>query len=147
VTVIFHGAGLGNLASKATGALSATNIPLFTIAGGRILLTSIVGEVTVAVTVANASKLQLNPTVGAVNADMCTTLDIGTTDTPVGNLLSITGDPTAAMIRAAGLARLTAAQLILDEGQIEQVSAGTDGEITWTATWLPYDEGATLVAA
>ena len=78
---------------------------------------------------------------------ICAALDIGTTDTPVGNLLAITGDPTAAMIRAAGLARLMTNQLILDEGTIGQVSAGTDGAITWTATWLPYDDGATLVAA
>lgn len=147
MTTIFHGAGLGNVATKDTGTLSAASIPLFTIAGGRILLTGLVGEVTVAVTVANSSKLQLNPTVGAVNADICTALDIGTTDTPVGNLLAITGDPTAAMIRAAGLARLMTNGLILDEGQIEQVSAGTDGQIVWTATWLPFDEGATLVAA
>jgi hypothetical protein len=147
VTVIYHDAWLGNVADKATGALSATSIPLFTIAGGRIMLTGIVGEVTVAVTVANSSKLQLNPTVGAVNADLCAALDIGSTDTPVGNLLAITGIPGDAMIRAAGLARVQTNWLILDEGQIEQVSAGTDGEITWRASWLPYDDGATLVAA
>lgn len=147
MTVIHHGPGLGNLATKATGALSAADISLFTIAGGRIMLTSIVGEVTTAVTVANSSKLKLNPTVGAVDADLCAALDIGTTDTPVGNLLAITGVPGDAMIRAAGLARVQTNYLILDEGVIEQESAGTDGEITWTVTWLPYDQGATLVAA
>lgn len=147
MTVQYHDAWLGNVATKATGTLSATDIPLFTVAGGRIALTNICGEVTTAVTVANSSKLQLNPTVGAVNADLCAALDIGSTDTPVGNLLAITGVPGDAMIRAAGLARVMTNWLILDEGQIEQVSAGTDGAITWTASWLPYDDGATLVAA
>lgn len=147
MTVYYRGAGLGNVATKATGALSAADISLFTIAGGRVMLTSIVGEVTVAVTVANSSKLKLNPTVGAVDADLCAALDIGTTDTPVGNLLAITGVPGDAMIRAAGLSRVQGNYLILDEGVLEQESAGTDGEITWTATWLPYDTGATLVAA
>jgi hypothetical protein len=32
-------------------------------------------------------------------------------------------------------------------GQIESVSAGTDGEITWVVYWVPLDAGATLVAA
>lgn len=147
MTVIYRDAWLGNVVTKATGTLSAASIPLFTIAGGRVAVTAIVGEVTVAVTVANSSKLQLNPTVGVVNADLCAALDIGTTDTPVGNLLGITGVPGDAMIRAAGLARVPTNWLILDEGQIEQVSAGTDGEITWTLSWLPYDDGATVVAA
>lgn len=147
MTVIYHGPGLGNLATKATGALSATTIALFTVSGGKVVLTSLVGEVTTAVTVANSSKLILTPTVGAITADLCTALDIGSTDTPVGNLLAITGDPTAAMLRAAGLARLQTSNLVLMAGTIGQVSAGTDGAITWTATWLPYDDGAILVAA
>lgn len=147
MTVIYNSSWLGNVVSKSTGALSATDIPLFTVAGGRIVLTALVGEVTTAVTVANSSKLQLNPTVGAVNADLCAALDIGSTDTPVGNLLAITGVPGDAMIRAAGLARIQTNWLVLAAGQIEQVSAGTDGVITWKASWLPYDDGATLVAA
>lgn len=147
MTVYHRGPGLGNLATKATGTLAAADISLFTIAGGRVVLTSIVGEVTVAVTVANSSKLKLNPTVGAVDADLCAALDIGSTDTPVGNLLAITGVPGDAMIRAAGLARIQTNWLVLDEGVLEQESAGTDGEITWTVTWLPYDTGATLTAA
>ena len=147
MTVIYSDSWLGNSVSKATGTLSAADIPLFTIAGGRIVLTALIGEVTTAVTAPNSSKLQLNPTVGAVNADLCAALDIGSTDTPVGNLLAITGIPGDAMIRAAGLARIQTNWLVLDEGQIEQVSAGADGAITWKASWLPYDDGATLVAA
>lgn len=137
----------GRTATKATGTLTATDISLFTVAGGRIVLTSLIGEVTVAVTAANSSKVKHNPTVGAVDADLCAALDIGTTDTPVGNLLAITGVPADAMIRAAGLARIATNYLVLDEGVIEQESAGADGDITWTATWVPYDDGATLTAA
>jgi hypothetical protein len=147
VTVYYSGPGLGNVATKATGALTAADISLFTIAGGRVMVTSVIGEVTVAVTAANASKLKLNPTVGAVDADLCATLDIGTTDSPVGQLFAITGVPGDAMISAAGLARVQNNYLILAEGVLEQESAGADGEITWTVTWLPYDTGATLVAA
>jgi hypothetical protein len=35
----------------------------------------------------------------------------------------------------------------MDTGQIESVSAGTDGVILWIATYVPIDTGATLVAA
>lgn len=138
---------LGQSVSKATGTLSAADISLFTVAGGRIVLTSLIGEVTTAVTVANSAKVKLNPTVGAVDADLCAALDIGTTDSPAGELIGITGNPADAMVSTAGLARLTSSFLVLDEGVIEMESAGTDGAITWTATWVPYDNGATLTAA
>lgn len=138
---------LGQSVSKATGTLTAADISLFTVAGGRIVLTSLIGEVTTAVTVANSAKVKLNPTVGAVDADLCAALDIGTTDSPVGELIGITGNPADAMVSTAGLARLTSSFLVLDEGVIEMESAGTDGAITWTATWVPYDDGATLTAA
>lgn len=138
---------LGQSVSKATGTLTAADISLFTVAGGRIVLTSLIGEVTTAVTVANSAKVKLNPTVGATDADLCAALDIGTTDSPVGELIGITGNPADAMVSTAGLARLTSSFLVLDEGVIEMESAGTDGAITWTATWVPYDDGATLTAA
>jgi len=140
---------LGTRASKATGTLAATTVPLFTVAGGRVLLTSIYGDVTVAVTVANSYKLQHNPTTGNTQ-DMVTATDIGTTDTPAGAVLSFTGS--AGSILGAGAAGGDQAQsldggLVLQVGQIESVSAGTDGNITWVVTWIPLDDGATLVAA
>ena len=100
---------------------------------------------TVAVTVANASLIKLNPTVAA-DTDLCAALDIGTTDTPIGHLLSITGTAADAMVRGAGVPML-ATEIIVMEGVIEHESAGTDGEITWTLTYVPYDKGATIVAA
>lgn len=152
MTTIIQPSQLGTLmygakVSKATGTLTAADVSLFTVAGGRILLTSIVGEVTTAVTVANSAKLKHNPTVGAVDADLCAVLDIGTTDSPVGTLLGITGVPGDAMVSGPGRARIQLAPICLDEGVIELESAGTDGAITWTATWVPYDTGATLAAA
>ena len=135
----------GTKVTKATGTLSAADISLFTVAGGRIVLVSLVGEVTVAVTIANASLIKLNPTVAA-DTDLCAALDIGTTDTPIGHLLSITGTAGDAMIRGAGVA-LQATRIVLQEGVIEHESAGTDGEVTWTATWYPFDAAGTLVAA
>lgn len=135
--------------AKSTGTLAATTVPLFTVAGGRVAITSIYGDVTTAITVANSYKLQHNPTAGNT-LDLVTATDIGTTDSPVGTVLSFTGS--AGNILGVGAAGSDNAQslngpLILQAGQIESVSAGTDGVINWVLTYVPLDVGATLVAA
>lgn len=139
---------LGNRASKSTGTLAATTVPLFTIAGGRIGITSIYGIVGTAITVANSYVLQSNPTSGNTQV-LHTATDIGTNDTPAGAVLSF-ASPTVAL--TGGTTTTVAASpltgmLIIPVGQIESVSAGTDGEITWVVFWIPLDDGATLVAA
>lgn len=130
--------------TKATGTLAATTVPLFTISGGMVVVTSLVGVVTTAITVANSYKLQSNPTTGTTT-DICAATDIGTTDTPVGDLLTPMG---ASGIVRGGLGAIDiGAALVVPIGQIEHVSAGTDGAITWYLTWYPYDTAGTLVAA
>jgi hypothetical protein len=137
----------GGRASKATGTLAASTVPLFTVAGGQVALMSIYGIVTVAVTVANSYKLQHNPTVATgTTVDLCAATDIGTTDTPVGDVLSFTGAANASITRG-GAAESLRSHVVLTVGQIESVSAGTDGNITWVVRWVPLDTGATLVAA
>jgi hypothetical protein len=137
---------LGDRASKSTGTLAATTVALFTVAGGQVAITSIYGIVTTAVTVANSYKLQHNPTTGTTS-DLFAASDIGTTDTPVGDLLSFTGDAGGAYLTRGGAVETLRAPIVLTIGQIESVSAGTDGAITWVVTWVPLDDGASLVAA
>lgn len=132
---------IGNVVSKSTGTLAATTIPLFTIAGGLVAVTAIVGRVTTAITVANSYKLQHNPTAGT-NSDLCTATDIGTTDTAVGEIL-VAKKGSALAVGAA----VVTAPVLMDTGQIESVSAGTDGVIKWYVAWVPVDDGASLVAA
>lgn len=131
---------LGNVAQKSTGTLAATTIPLFTISG-LVAVTSITGRVTTAITVANSYKIQHNPTLGTTK-DLCTAADLGTTDTVVGEILvAKIGTAIAIGAAAVGLPE------VMDSGQIESVSAGTDGVILWVVTWVPIENGATLVAA
>lgn len=137
---------LGVRVSKETGTLAATTISLFTVAGGKVLITSIVGEVTTAITVANSYKLQHNPTTG-VTSDLVAATDIGTTDTPAGNLLGFTGVKTDSIITGPGRASALTSPIVLTAGVIESVSAGTDGVITWVLTYVPLDNGASVVAA
>lgn len=146
--VAYRKALLGpGLVSKATGTLAATTVPLFTVAVGEVLVTAMWGKVTTSITVANSYKLQFNPTTGDTQ-DMCAATDIGTTDTLAGTLLtfglSTTTAPPKLMSIGYGQALMNT---VLTIGQIEHVSAGTDGAITWYVTWVPLTVGATLVAA
>ena len=135
----------GRKITKASGTLISGDAALFTVVGGRAAITSLIGQVTVAVTNANAFLIKLNPTTGTTS-DLCAALDIGTTDTPVGDYLSITGNAGDAMVRGSGLGMMTT-ECLVSVGSIEAESNGTDGEITWTLTYVPYDDGATIVAA
>lgn len=120
---------------------------LYTIAGGRVMITSIYGLVTTDITVANTVKLQANPTVGTTQ-DLCAATDIGTTDTLAGALLSFQGLTADSLLRGIGVIQTLKAPLIIATGTIEQVTAtGADGGISWYVTWVPMDDGATLVAA
>lgn len=142
---------MGQRVSKSTGTLAATTVPLFTVAGGEVLVTSLHGLVTTAITVANSYKLQLNPTTGDTG-DLCAATDIGTNDTAAGSLLTFTLATTTAPPKliagsASGGGYCGPLSAVVTTGQIESVSAGTDGVITWVAFWIPLTNGATLVAA
>jgi hypothetical protein len=109
------------------------------------------GVVTTAITVANSYKLQLNPTTGDTG-DLCAATDIGTNDSAAGSLLTFSLATTTAprkLIAGSASAGGYAEPLraVLTTGQIEHVSAGTDGVISWYVTWIPLTTGATLVAA
>jgi hypothetical protein len=151
VSTILQGPQLRNLhfgstpISKSTGTLAATTVPLFTIAGGRVAITSLFGLVTTSITVANSYKLQNNPTTGDTT-DINAATDIGTTDSAAGTVIGFGQGTTAAPPLLKGGYNIPSA-LILPVGQIESVSAGTDGAITWYLTWVPIDDGATVVAA
>jgi hypothetical protein len=151
MSALLHGSELrtlnyGQRVSKSTGTLAASTVSLFTIAGGQVALTSIYGIVGTAITAANSYKLQHNPTSGTT-VDLCAAADIGTTDTPAGDLLGFTGDLGGSFLSRGGAVETLRAPLVLAVGQIESVSAGTDGEITWVVSWVPLDDAATLVAA
>ena len=144
----FRNAILGSApVAKAYTPLVVETKTLYTIAGGRVMLTSLYGLVTTDITVANTVKLQANPTTGTTQ-DLCAATDIGTTDTLAGALLSFQGLTGDSLLRGVGVVQTLKAPLIIATGTIEQVTAtGADGGITWYVTWIPMDDGATLVAA
>jgi hypothetical protein len=139
---------LGTTASKAYTPLVVETKTLFTVSG-LCIITSIVGKVTTAITVANTIKLQANPTTGTTQ-DLCAATDLGTTDTPAGDLITIAGAAATAPVVGIGAVPVmaTANAIAIDAGTIEQVTAtGADGGITWYITYVPIVTGATIVAA
>lgn len=142
---------LGTRIAKDSGTLTAATKTLFTVAGGECLITAMYGLVTVSVTVANTYYLQLAPTTGPT-AQICTSLDIGTTDTIAGSILTFaastaTAPPKLMSPSTAAGGYGQALSCVVTTGSIQQVSAGTDGKITWVLTYIPLTDGATIVAA
>ena len=138
----------GRIVERDTATLPQTTAgALFTIAGGKVLITSIVGEVTTVIqTQANNTKLTANPTTGS-SVDMCANLDISADE--VGCLYGITGTPANALIGTnAGLTPAMAKGLILNTGTIDLACAASNtGAVKWTINYIPIDENATIVVA
>ena len=138
--------GLGPI-SKATGAISGNpTTALFTVAGGEVLITSLYGKVTTALSTDSGTyALQQNPTTGDTQT-IVTATDLGTSDTAVGSVVGLTRGTTAApAFLRGGTAELNA---VVTTGQVEFVGAASaNGALTFYVTWVPITSGATLVAA
>jgi hypothetical protein len=139
---------LGQATDRATGVLPATTTgSIFTIAGGRILLLALLGEVTTIIQAqATTLKVVSTPTVGTA-VDLCATLDVSGKE--VGALLGLTGLFADALVGAnAGATVVPRNGLVLPIGAIRLTTGATStGSIKWRAFWLPLDVGATCVAA
>ena len=138
---------LGKMVNKTTSNLpQSTATAQFTISGGRVLVTSILGEVTTVIqTAANNMKLIANPTTGT-SVDMCATLDISADE--VGCLYGISGNLSDALIGInAGLVpAMERRGIILNSGTIDlECSASTTGATKWTLHYVPIDFGASVI--
>lgn len=141
----------GTRVERATAALPQTaTSTLFTISTGRILVTSIFGEVTTVIqTQANNTKLTFDPTDAGATQDLCAVNSI--TADAVGTIYSITGTPATAMSDALNMMppNLALAQpLLLKPGAILlDCAASNTGNVKWSITYIAYDTGAGLVAS
>ena len=147
---------LGIKVNRATATLPQTATgSIFTVTGGRVVLAAILGEVT---TVLGATATNLNlvhtPTVGTVG-DLCAAT-VCTSDS-VGTLYSITGVPADLMSaeKVGGTvvpvdynAGIPPRQLILPVGNLGlKASANNTGSVKWSIVYIPFDNGASVVAA
>lgn len=144
---------LGTKVDRATAALPQTTAgTLFTVTGGRIILTSILGEVTTIIqTQTNATKLQSVPTTGST-VDLCATKDI--TALEAGGFLSLIAEADVSPFSAAlqqqnaGATTLHGLSIIIPIGAIKlNCAASNTGNVKWSMTYIAFDDGATVVAA
>lgn len=140
----FRKSVFGVLVSKAYPTLAVETKSLFTVSG-LCVITHMVGVVTTAITTAATTvKLQANPTTGTTFDIAAASADIGTTDTPAGDILGVTAAGAVAVAQITDVAKA----ITVDAGAIEQVTvAGVTGGITWYLTYVPLAAGATIVAA
>lgn len=139
-------ARFGAVVQRPTATLPQTAVgALFTVAGGRIAIMSIIGEVTTVIqTQANNTKIVHDPTAVGSNVDLCAVLSI--TAKAVGTLFGISGVFADAML--SGLAIPGMAPVIVQAGTIAlDCAASNTGSVKWTIRWMPLDVGATVVAA
>jgi hypothetical protein len=141
----------------------AKNIPqtnfsnIFTVSGGRVLLTSLVGQVTTAIgATATTISVGVTPTGGSLAAAAIATAT-AITSAAVGTLVSV-AMPVGALVVGAvagtGVLALggsnlfsTGSQLLVSPGVINiSTSANDTGAMSWTCTYIPYDTGATVTA-
>lgn len=156
MSVIIQGTELRQIAlgrrAEKTQALSAATLPIFTIAGGEVLITSFYLKATVTIAAAGGTlALQSNPTTGDTAASIVTATDLGTSDAVAGTIIGVreqaVADASAVpfIFSESGVA-LT--NLVVATGQLELVGAsGIDGTVLAVVTWIPLTDGATLVAA
>jgi hypothetical protein len=158
--LLVNGGGpLGLRVARAAAAVpQAAWQAIFTITGGNILVTAVLGERTV-IQAGGADTMQMraNPTAGAaVNMDIGTLI---TTADAVGTLYTLTGNPVDPIQSGLALPGGLAGGLlatgdnvhgwIIPIGDIEYTctaAAGT-GSIAWTIFYIPLDLGALAVAA
>jgi hypothetical protein len=138
----------GNKVDRATAALPQTATgTLFTVSGGRILLTGIVGEVTTVIqTQANNTKLVHTPTTGSA-VDLCAVLNISAKE--VGTLFGITGLFSDALVGANACAGVMPRNpVVLPIGNLGlSCAASNTGSVKWSITWVPLDDAGVVVAA
>lgn len=141
---------LGHHVARALDTLPQTDTEaLFTISGGRVLITLLVGEVTTIIQNSDpVAKITANPTTGS-SIDVGTTVDL--TSLEVGGFVLCEGDGTALIKSNAGAAPAAASSSrpwIMPIGTIDLTTgASKTGAIKWDLWFIPLDDGATVVAA
>jgi hypothetical protein len=122
---------------------------LFTVAGGKVLVTSLVGEVVVALpATVNTVKVTGTPSSGTA-VDWTTATS--TASKEVGAVITLAATAGGALV----VANAGAGNAIAPTGYVAQVgtvgitTSGTaaTGTVKWTLTYIPLDAGATVTAA
>lgn len=141
---------LGGRVNRTAALLPATTqAAIFTVAGGKVLVTSLVGEVVVVMpATTNTVKVTGNPTAGT---DVDWTTATSTASKEVGSIISlpVTAGGALAVANAGGGNAISPTGFVAQIGTIDLVTSGTaaTGTVKWTLTYVPLESGASVTAA
>jgi hypothetical protein len=141
---------LGTKVDRATATIPQTAAQnIFTVAGGRVLVTGLVGTVTTVIgSTATTAKVTSTPTTGSA-VDIATATAI--TSQEAGSMLTLPLTAKGALVvnNGGGGGQLPAHEpYVVPAGAISYTtSASTTGSISWSLTYVPLDDGATVTAA
>lgn len=156
MTAYLHGyqlrtLNLGQQVLKASQALPQTaTATLYTVAGGSVLVTSLLGMVATTPTGATVTTLALGTvpttgtasTTGIATATAITSLEVGAWVAPQAS----SGKAGALVVGAtAGAAVFVAAPFVVPAGTITWTTSASDtGQMAWYLTYVPLDTGASV---
>jgi hypothetical protein len=155
-------ASYGTLVTGGAKTLPAsTTGHIFTVSGGRVIVTSLTGVITTVIQ-SQATTLSVGntPTGGSAStASFCATLDLN--GKAVGTSLAVPQAKASALMSSGADGTLLwnstsgAQGVVIPNGGLLLVPAGTidvttvatsTGAVQWSVTYLPYDAGATITA-
>ncbi len=147
---------LGTSVTKAAFTLPATTSTAMFTVSGRVIITSLIGEVT---TVVQSQACNLNvtidPTGAGAAADLVAATEINAD--AVGTFYTVCGIQAALLgtqkeggteVPTHALAILPLTPFLVPPGSILlKTSATNTGATAWTLTYIPYDNGSSVVSA
>lgn len=137
----------GIMVEKAAVAIAGISTKsLFTVVGGRVIVKTLLGEVTTGLQAkANACKFNHTPT-GGNPVDLSAAVECN--GDVAGTLYGITGLPATAMSVTIGTAVNSAYDIVLKPGVIGfNTAADATGAIKATVVYIPLDDGAYIESA
>uniref|UniRef100_A0A6M3LW76 Uncharacterized protein n=1 Tax=viral metagenome TaxID=1070528 RepID=A0A6M3LW76_9ZZZZ len=143
----------GMRVDRAAALVTAATVNLFTVTGGRVLLTGFLGEVVAAIanTVTTLQITHLTTEATAVVTPLCiASADIAqyasgrmfTLPAAVGSVLTVSVGSSAALMNAAPTYALKVGGL-----RLVGSAAPLTGTIKWSVWYVPIDDGAYMTAA
>ena len=142
---------LGLKVDRATAALpQSTTGTIFTVSGGRVVITGLVGEVTTVLGAgANSLTLGYAPTVGVGDATVLGRGAVSLLTAPVGTHVAANpgGDVFVDLATQAGVA-FPAIGLLVDVGSVTvTTTASVTGSVKWSITYIPFEDAGVVAAA
>ena len=138
---------VGIRVEKAAATLPATTYgALFTIAGGRVIIMAIVGEVkTICDATVTNLKLTATPTTGTA-VDVATNVAIANKE--VGTLFGVSAYGSALVASNAGSTAIAQTPFVVPIGTLGLTTSATNtGAAKWVVCYVPLDDGASVVSA